>query len=215
MSSPHSLFSSLAVLRYRPTRQSWLPCQPPAMPLSRRAAEMTFVEENPDHVDESRFPIHPPRPSRSRLGRLIRRVATVQDKSGFHKIFGLANLTSAVLLLSYGIISRGLTHKWQLPPDTLYMPLLTAWLSSTFLLAGSGAALATWYDRFDKLARDAFVESSKSVLLIAWFTWWASPCFPKFLSSQAVSALAIVQLIFYGLYTPISTTKDSNKIIAN
>lgn len=174
---------------------------------------MTFTEKNPEPVAYSRLPLHPPRPSRSRLGQFIHRVATIRDKSGFHKISGLVNLTSAFLLLSYGFITHALTHEWQLPPDTLYTPLLTAWLSSSVLLACSGASLATRYGRVDKPTRDAFVGSSNTVILIAWVTWWASSCFPKILSSQAVSALVLVPLIFFGIYNSFSIARDSDEII--
>lgn len=95
----------------------------------------------------------------------------------------------------------------------MYVPLLTAWLSSSFALAVSGATMAIRYRASDKPRRDAFVGSSNSILLTSWVTWWASPCFPHYLSSQILLVALTAPMIIFGVYNSVQTARDADEII--
>lgn len=155
----------------------------------------------------------PQKVRRPALRRFIRRVATAQDRTWTHKINGSANLLTSVALVSYAIFKRLETGEWIFPPNTVYIPLLTVWGTSSFITALSGAVMALRYRRHDRSTRNVFIGSSNAMALGAWMAWWISPCFPSSLSSHLLSTIVMTPPILFGVHNVFTTLRDADALI--
>lgn len=150
---------------------------------------------------------------KSSIFKLFRRLRTVQDRQQFHKVSGLVQLSSSVILLAYGAAVHLQQNEWQLPPDWVYSPLLGTWLLTSIANACSGIRMAIKHRSHNRPIRNGFIGASIYVILSAWSAWWMSPNFPESLLPHTVSMTVVGPLAIFGTWNSISTAKDAASII--